>query len=94
MTSWPSLPDGPLTTTSLALEYQVGQAAASMMLRPDALRGCVNDDGVVREQVGVVRIETVRLVNIGRALDEVVVASVHACSPSAVDRVVPAGGSR
>jgi hypothetical protein len=35
----PSVPDGSLTTTSPALEYQVGQAAASMSLAQMVLAG-------------------------------------------------------
>jgi hypothetical protein len=46
VTPSPSVPDGSLTTTSLALEYQVGQAAAAFPL--DALSRCVRPGSAVQ----------------------------------------------
>src|SRR5260370_5260006 len=59
---------------------------------PDGPGGRVDDDGVVREQVGVAGIEAVRPVNIDRALDEVVMDDAHDYLLRLVNGAAPVGG--
>jgi RibD C-terminal domain len=64
-----------------AVNSPSGVTHVTLSRRPALAQQRELEHGVVRDQLGGVRIQAVRPVNMGRTLDEVVVVRTHACSP-------------